>query len=342
MLWDDLPTPFTALAPMEDVTDTAFRQLVRECHPPDIFFTEFTSCDGLCSRGRERVIHRLKYGSDERPIVAQVWGNNPENYFQTGRILTELQFDGVDINLGCPVPKIVKSGHCSALIEQPNLVAELVSALREGAPELPLSLKTRIGFRKIATEQWCGFLLDLKPDALIVHGRTAKQDSTVPADWNEIAKVVRLRDELEVATKIVGNGDVRSYRQCLDYHARFGVDGVMIGRGIFGNLFVFDPRGKRLEALPVEDRLALLRRHIELFREAWGTTRDFAILRRFFKVYVAGFSGAVRLRTMLMETSSDDEAFDLIRQFSDKTANPDQDPKLAALEGFNVTEVAGQ
>ena len=192
--WDNLTRPITALAPMEDVTDTVFRRIVVRCGPPDVFFTEFTNADGLCSRGRDAVIHRLRFTEEERPIVAQIWGNNPEHYRTVCSQIRDMGFDGIDINMGCPVRKIVKTGACSALIDNPPLAREIIIATMEGAGETPVSIKTRMGFTKRRTEEWSSFLLDLKPAVLTMHGRIAKDMSDVPADWQEIGKVVRIRD----------------------------------------------------------------------------------------------------------------------------------------------------
>ena len=145
--WQQLQKPFTVLAPMEEVTDTVFRRVVAQCGRPDVFFSEFTSVEGLCSQGREAVVRRLHFTAEERPLVAQVWGLEPRNFFESARLIKQLGFDGIDINMGCPVPKIIKGGSCGALIEAPALAQELVAAAKEGAGGLPVSVKTRLGFR---------------------------------------------------------------------------------------------------------------------------------------------------------------------------------------------------
>jgi len=163
--WKTLPRPFSVLAPMEDVTDSAFRRFIAKCGRPAVFYTEFTSTDGICSAGFSGVKHRLKYTEDERPLVAQIWGNNPDNYFKTCRILCEMGFDGIDINMGCPVPKVAKKGACSALIDNPDLARELIIAAKEAAGKIPISVKTRLGFKHLKTEEWGQTLLELKPAA---------------------------------------------------------------------------------------------------------------------------------------------------------------------------------
>ena len=289
---------------MEDVTDTVFRRIVASCARPHVFFTEFVSAEGLASAGRAAVIHRLRFTPGERPLVAQIWGIDPDNFREAGALIRELGFDGIDINMGCPVPKIVKHGACAALIENKSLAAELVAAAREGAAGLPLSIKTRIGFRRRATEEWIGFLLELEPEVLTVHGRIAKHMSSVPADWHEIAKAVTLRNEMKSRTLILGNGDVSSATDMHEKVALHGVDGVMIGRGIFHNPFFFDSSGRSLATATPDEKLDLLLRHARLYADTWGEGRDFEVLKKFFKIYVVNFRGAPALRAELMRAGS--------------------------------------
>ncbi len=188
--------PFFILAPMEDVTDTVFRQLVQKTNlgQPEILFTEFTNCDGICSIGQSRVIHRLKYSDIEKPIVAQIWGKTPQNYYETAKLCFELGFDGVDINFGCPEKNVIKQGCCSAMIKTPNLAKEIIKAVKAGLNnQIPVSVKTRIGFGKIETNEWIPFLLEQNLSAITVHGRTVS-GSDLPANWQEIKKSVELRN----------------------------------------------------------------------------------------------------------------------------------------------------
>ncbi len=312
--------PFLALAPMEDVTDFAFREILAETAPPDVFFTEFTNADGLMSAGRETVIKRLMYSEKQRPIVAQLWGNNPETMRGAATLVAELGFDGIDINMGCPDKSVVKIGAGSALIENWDLARELILAAKEGAKigeaeNLPVSVKTRIGFNKIVTEEWAEFLLNQGIACLTVHGRTKKQMSKVPANWEEIGKVAKVRDEMGVETLIVGNGDVESWEDAGGKAEEFGVDGVMIGRGIFSNPWIFEKEGAKKHSVcesektrhSVEEHLNLLLKHTQLFEETWGKEKNFAIMKKFFKIYVRGFDGANELRQRLMECGSFEE-----------------------------------
>mgnify|MGYP001578472218 CR=1 FL=1 len=236
--------PIIALAPMEDVTDTVLRELLLDVADPGalhVVMTEFVSTDGLVhKKARQRVIHRLQVTDEERrllnkknvKIVAQIWGNTPENYQQVVKEITEeMEFDGIDINMGCPVPKVVARGCCSGLIGNPTLAKEIIQAAQE-ATDLPVSVKTRIGLKSVATEEWIGHVLETKPAALTIHGRTQKQMSHGLADWNEIAKAARLRDQLGLDLPIIGNGDIQSLEEARAKCAEFKLDGAMIGRGI--------------------------------------------------------------------------------------------------------------
>jgi len=314
--WHRLPKPIKVLAPMEDVTDTVFRRIVARCGRPDVFFTEFTNTDGMCSDGREAVIHRLQFTEIERPIVAQIWGNNPEHYYKAARDLHEMGFDGIDINMGCPVKKIVKNGCCSALIENKPLVRELVAAAKEGSRGLPVSVKTRIGFRKIETEEWASFLLEQEPTVLTMHGRTAKEMSDFPAKWEEIGKVVRVRNRMGSETLVIGNGDVESLAEIDDKAKSYGVDGVMVGRGIFGNIHLFDAQRSNLDT-PPRQRLELLVEHLDLYRSTWGSDKNFEVMKKFVKVYVSGFPGAAKLRNRLMAATGYGQIDEILRDWSD-------------------------
>lgn len=309
--WNNLKKPIMILAPMEDVTDVVFREIVVSCARPDVFFTEFTNCDGLMSEGFDEVSKRLKFTENQRPIVAQVWGKSPENYFKAAKLIKEMGFDGIDINMGCPVRDVVAQGSCSALINNHKLAEEIIEATLKGADGLPVSVKTRLGFRKIQTEEWFSFLLHFDLAEITVHGRVASEMSKLPANWEEIGKVAKLRDELRPKTLIIGNGDVTNYKEALEKCEKFGVDGVMIGRGIFNNLFAFD-KSENPHVATKEELLNKLREHVILFDKTWGKKKDFNIMKKFFKIYVTGFPGASDLRAKLMEAKSKDEVLQIV------------------------------
>lgn len=301
------PRPLFIQAPMEDVTDTVFRRVLAQTGAPDIFFTEFTNVEGLLSKGRERVIHRLQFTEDEHPLIAQLWGDNPDNYFTIAQELASMGFDGIDINMGCPIHKKVRRGACSGLINFPDRASEIIKATQEGSSGLPVSVKTRCGISTWVTEKWVSHLLTHNLAALTLHGRIAKEMSHFPARWDEIAKAVSLRDAIAPQTKIIGNGDVSSYQDGLDKIQEYGVDGVMIGRGIFKNPWVFDPETDPTTKT-LADRMELLKYHVELFESTWGTRKNFHLLKKFFKIYVHGLPNAAELRDRLMRVENAGEA----------------------------------
>ena len=301
---------------MEDVTDTVFRQIITDCGKPDVFFTEFTNVEGICSRGRHKVAKRLKFTDIERPIVAQIWGNDPKNYLETAKLIKEMKFDGIDINMGCPEKSIVKKGSCAALINNHSLAREIILATRAGAGGLPISVKTRIGIKNIQTEEWSTFLLNLNLQALIIHGRTALEMSDVPAHWEEIGKVVKLRDALNLKTLIIGNGDVKSMNDAMEKYEKYKVDGVMIGRGIFDNLWVFN-KNINPNSISYQDKLKLLIKHIKLFDKTWGSrrlgTKNFSIMKKFYKIYISGMPDASNVRTELMKFRNAKETLEFLK-----------------------------
>jgi nifR3 family TIM-barrel protein len=308
--WQELPRPLFALAPMEDVTDTVFREIVLSVSDPrwlHVVCAEFTSTDGLCHpAGRPKVTERLHVNTSERALlrslgvklVAQIWGSRPEKFREAARLIcTEMDFDGIDINMGCPVRKIVKQAGCSALIGEPALAQEIVLATKEAA-DVPVSVKTRTGLKEVAIESWITALLETEPAAIILHGRTQKQMSKVPADWQEIARAVRVRDASGYAVPVLGNGDVTSVADALQKIGQSGVDGVMVGRGILQDVWFFNHPARRVSK---EDRLELLQRHTRLFAETWGGRKNFNILKKFYKIYCSGFPGSAELRKQLMQ-----------------------------------------
>ncbi len=309
-IFTKLPQPFFVLAPMDDVTDTVFRQVVAKCAPPDLYFTEFVSVDGLQSPGRTSLMDKLKFTDAERPLIAQIWGLKPENYEQTARDLVAMGFAGIDINLGCPVPKVVKMGACSALINNRELATELIAATKRGAGELPVSIKTRIGIKELDLS-WIEFLLKQDLAALTVHTRTVKAMSKVPADWAVFEEIVKLRDQLAPKTVLIGNGDVLSRQQGLELAQRYGLEGIMIGRGVFHDPFVFAADSPWAD-MDRRARLDLFADHIKLFMSTWGETHNPASLKKFAKIYVNGFAGASELRVKLMAARSAAELLALV------------------------------
>ncbi len=354
--WQDLPKPFFVMAPMADVTDAAFRYLfakyskyggqdigtygeftphLHASDGPDVIWTEFVSCDGLWHTREKQgmpdsenpLMRDLLYSEAERPIVAQLFSGKPEMMEYGARLVRELGFDGVDINMGCPDRTIEKQGSGASLIKNPTLARELIDAAKQGArmgeaDGIPVSVKTRIGYNRDESDTWLPTLLESGIAALTVHARTRGEMSLVPARWEHVAHAVKLRNEIckknwtsdvQFKTLIIGNGDVANMRQARERVAETGCDGVMIGRGIFGNPWRYrediDP-----DAILPEEKLRVLVEHVELF-EKLLPHKNFAIMKKHFKAYVNGWDGAKELRNTLMESNSAEDVERIIRRY---------------------------
>ena len=297
--------PIMVLAPMDDVTDLVFRQLIEELASADLYMTEFASVEGFCSAGRPAIERRLRLADGERNVIAQIWGKTPAKYRETAEELSKRPFVGIDINMGCPARDVIKTGACSGLIRTPDLAAEIIAATKAGAGDLPVSVKTRIGFNEPDIEGWIGHLLRQDIAALTVHLRTVKEQSKVPAHWELMPQILALRDQIAPDTVIIGNGDIESREEALEKHAVSGLDGVMVGRGIFHNPWLFETEARDHS---VEERRATLLRHLDLFEQTWTNhEKRFEPLKKFFKIYIQGFENAAELRAQLMDTASLDE-----------------------------------
>jgi tRNA-dihydrouridine synthase len=323
---ETLPKPFFVLAPMDDVTDTVFRQIVQTTAAPDLFFTEFVNVDGLMSPGRSKLLKKLRFVEGEKSLVAQLWGLKPENFkavaeqIADGRLAKELglpdgcNFVGVDLNMGCPAKSEVQNGACSALIKIENreLADQIIEATREGlAGRLPLSVKTRLGFNQVDMT-WFEFLLGKNLNMLTVHGRTRKEMSKVPAHWELIGEVSKMRDQQAPQTLLVGNGDVENREQGAGLAARYNLDGIMIGRGIFHDPYAF-AQDSPWEAVPKAERIAMYRNQVAMFGQTWQQgERNIKTLNKFCKVYINGFDGAKELREKLMDAESVPELLSLL------------------------------
>ncbi|MCB9812027.1 tRNA-dihydrouridine synthase [Candidatus Nomurabacteria bacterium] len=356
--WQQLPKPIMAVAPMADVTDAAFRRLLAKysAHTrkdgtvggPDVMWTEFVSADGLLlatPEGKEKLQADLIYSEAERPIVAQLFTANPEHMEQVAALCRELGFDGVDINMGCPDRSIEKQGCGAAMIKTPEVAVEVIRAAKRGARHgekdgIPVSVKTRLGYKEDQVEEWIVTLLKEEPAALTVHLRTRKDLSQVPARWERLTRVVELRDELSLETLVLGNGDVLSLADAEEKVAASGADGAMIGRALFGDPWFFHPTKQlpiHLTALPTHgvdretiikaateeegveyitlaERLRVLVEHTKLFAELLPH-KHFAIMKKHYKAYANGFPYAKELRIALMETSSPAEVEAVVKDF---------------------------
>lgn len=315
--WEKLPKPFFVLAPLANVTDAAFRRVIAKYSKPKgphVFYTEFVSADGLVLGNRDILLKDLMFTEAERPIVAQFFSSTPEYMEKAAALAQELGFDGVDINMGCPDKSVEKQGGGAALIKTPEKAVALIEAAKRGAPKLPISVKTRAGYNKDTLEEWIPVLLKAEPAALILHARTRKEMSKVPARWERVKRAVEIRDEMGSKTLIIGNGDLIDVTDAEIKVQESGADGAMLGRAIFGRPWLFANSGE-LTNMSVEKRLRVGVEHAEAFQELLGDIKNFAIMRKHFKAYCEGFPGAKELRMELMETKNAEEVKEIVENF---------------------------
>ncbi len=303
--------PFFAIAPMADVTDAAFRQVITKYGKPDVMWTEFCSADGLVlapEEGRKKLQDAFIYSENERPIVAQIFGSNPENIAKATKMVEELGFDGVDINMGCPDRSVEKQGSGSALMKTPDLAVEIIEAAK-AAVSIPVSVKIRVGYKKDELNEWLPKILSAGPEVVSIHARTRKEMSKVPADWDYIKRAVNIRNKYsgEDGPLIIGNGDVNSVKEGIERFNETGCDGIMIGRGIFGKPWVFSEIEPDLGM-----KLNALEEHIRLYEELLPN-RNFNLMKKHFKAYIEGFDGAKGLRLDLMKIEGGDEAVQVLK-----------------------------
>lgn len=316
--WNQLPKPFFVMAPMADVTDTAFRQLVAKRGAPDVFWTEFVSADGLYHtreikkmKDAENPLMGILAKSDtERPIIAQIFSSKPDMIEYATKLVAELGFDGIDINMGCPDRAIEKQGAGAALVKNPKLAVNLIRAAQE-ASSLPVSVKTRIGYNSESLEGWLTAILEANPVAITLHLRTRKEMSLVPADWKLMKKAVEIRNRVNPAVLLIGNGDVQDLRDAREKVAESGCDGAMFGRAMFGNPWVFV--GRENADTPLAEKLAALIELAQSF-EKLVPRKNFSILKKHIKAFVTGFDGAADLRAKLMEVESASEIASVIAE----------------------------
>lgn len=309
--WQNLPTPFLILAPMEGVTDHVFRQVVHKAGAPDIFFTEFTNVSSYASpAGRQNALARLKTVETDHPIVAQIWGKNPDHFALLSRDIKNLNFQGIDLNMGCPDRYVNRAGGGAAMIKTPDLALDCIKKAQDST-DLPVSVKTRLGFSSLAEyTDWISLLLTQNLPALTIHLRTRKEMSKVDAHFELIPDLITLRDQISPNTKLIINGDIKDKAQALKLHEQYPkIDGFMIGRGVFANPFCFTEKSPTRQEL-----IELLNYHLDLFDTARlsDQNRPFEPLKRFFKVYINHFPGASDLREQLMHTKATAEVRNII------------------------------
>lgn len=376
--------PLFVLAPMADVTDAAFRRIIAKysrmgaraqgapnrhvAGGPDAMWTEFVSADGLArapKAGRDKLLRDLVYSEAERPIIAQFFTSNPVHMELAAELAVEMGFDGIDINMGCPDKSIEKQGAGASMIKSPRTARKVLraairgaarAAQRLGKPVPAVSVKTRIGYGKNELATWLPALLAERPALITVHARNRKELSLVPARWEHVREAVEIRDRLqahvpiEKRTLIFGNGDARNLADAREKAKASGADGVMLGRAIFGNPWLFDESaymhvdtnagGKGVDVASgqtvgfggavlgvdhfynktqIAERLRVMVEHTELFEKLLGDLKNFSIMKKHYKAYVHGWEGAKELRALLMQTNSVAEVKEVVDNYLTNT-----------------------
>ena len=321
--WTKLNKPFFILAPMEDVTDIVFRKVIDKAGSADVYFTEFTNSDSYAhALGIESLRGRLKFDSDEKPIVAHIWGDKPENFARMSVDLNKMGFDGIDINMGCPAPNVFKHGRGAGLILRPDVARELIQAAKTGG--LPVSVKTRLGHSKLSEwKAWLTHLLKQDIANLSIHLRTKTEMSNYDAHWELMPEILKLRDEIAPNTLITMNGDIKDFKMGMELYEKYKVDGIMIGRGVFHNPFALNKDGITRDQ---EDFLELFKYHLELYdKYVLEEPRLKKPLQRFFKIYIRSIKGASKLRTELMDYKDTNDIRDMLEKFEQGLLVDDED-----------------
>ncbi|MEI6042542.1 MAG: tRNA-dihydrouridine synthase [bacterium] len=339
--------PIFVLAPMADVTDCAFRYVIAKYGMPDVLWTEFVAADGLVratEEGKKKLLADLKFSSElEHPIVAQLFGSHPQYMEEACKLVAELGFDGIDLNMGCPDKSIEKQGAGASMMKNPKLAKEIVLAAKRGVERasqeskgdstgeksikiIPITVKTRVGYNKDELDSWLKNILEAAPAVVTVHARTRKEMSKVPANWDYVNRAVLIRNKMQSHlieagknhTLIFGNGDVESIEDGYKKAKDTGADGVMIGRAIFGNPWLFstirNPLQEPLEP-SIKEKLNVMVEHTQKFQNELGGIKNFAVMKKHYKAYVNGFDGAKELRAQLMETQNAGEVRKIVEDF---------------------------
>lgn len=338
--WSQHESPILGLSPMDGVTDHPFRQIQKKYGRPSVVYTEFTSVEGVC-HGADRLLNDFLFDESQRPIVAQIYGTTPDYFRQTAILLCELGFDGIDINMGCPAKNVAHSGAGAALIQNPELAQSIIAAVKTGVhqwqqgvsfpdnlpditnkiwsqvesrhqqlpskyqekQEVPVSVKTRIGYDSVVVKDWIKFLLEQDVSAIALHGRTLKQQYGGQASWEHIGEAAQIANSTN--TLILGNGDIKSYQDALEKIKDYQLDGVLIGRGAMGNPYVFtEPETVRPATI-----FEIAVEHTQLYEATFHNSPKYHFLpmRKHLGWYVKDIPYASQVRIELFQTESSQE-----------------------------------
>ena len=305
--WIKLNKPIICSAPMAGITDPVFRQVLIKYGKPDVIWTEMVSIEAIYRNNKKEFKTDLKFNKNEQPVIAQVFGSKPEQFIRATKLINKLGYSGIDINMGCPDKNINKQCSGSALIQDLKLAVEIIKQVKKVAGDMPVSVKTRIGYTRNQVETWIKEILSTKIDTLIIHGRYKTQNFTGIADWKAINEVVKLRDAMQSKTIIIGNGDIQNKKQAIEYAKKYKVDGVMIGRAMLGNPWVFTDK-----VADKNDRIEAIKFHLNEFTKYFKETEFFSC-KKHLAAYASDFDGAKKLRSELVKAQSSKQALEILK-----------------------------
>ncbi len=307
---------------MDGYTDLPLRQMLVKYGSPDVFFTEFVSADGLSSKkGRKNLTRILEYKENERPIVAQLFGSNPDTYTTASEFIIELGFDGIDINMGCPDRKVFSNGAGSALVENIPLAKQIIQKTKKAAGNIPVSIKTRIGISDNSIKTWIPALLEEEPEVITIHGRTKTQMYKGKADWESIKEAVEIRDRLGSKTLIIGNGDVSTYQDGIEKCLKYGTDGFMIARAMIGNPWIFNKNINKTD-VDLKEIFKAMIVHSKLYEENMPQGNKFYPMRKHLQEYLSGFRYSKQFRLRLVTVNNSKEVEELIEEYKAESHKP--------------------
>jgi tRNA-dihydrouridine synthase B len=350
--WHQLKKPVIGLSPMDGVTDQPYRHIHKKYGNPDVIYTEFTNVEGIC-HGATRLLKDFLYDETQRPIVAQIYGKTPEYFRQVSILLCQLGFDGIDINMGCPAKSVEHAGSGAALIKTPKLAQKIILATKQGVQDylngqrakncseitdeiaieiekreellpkkyqqrknIPVSVKTRIGYSTPIVEDWIPIILETKPTLIALHGRTLKQQYSGKANWDEIKKAAELCHKNDVL--ILGNGDISDLDDAHNKINQFDVDGILIGRASLGNPLFFTKDGAGTDnAKPSKSIFEIALEHSYLFEKTYSSDPryNFLPMRKHLGWYVKSFPGARDARVELFKTNNPKEVEVVLKKY---------------------------
>jgi nifR3 family TIM-barrel protein len=306
--WEKLKKPISASAPMAGVTDAAFRRLLAESGKPDVIWTEMISLAGIVARGEKAFENEMRFSEAERPVVFQFFGSTPQEFTLCGKIARTREADGIDINMGCPDKAVEKQGAGATIMKSPSLAKEIIAATMDNAEDLPVSVKTRLGYASTdEMEDWFTAIAETKPAVISIHGRTRTERRKGRASWENIKKAGEIIKSISPTTLVLGNGDIESKKEGDKLANEAGIDGYMVGRAIVGNAWLFSG-----EKVTKEKRLNGALRHLGLFKEILAENESFEMMKKHLSGYASGFVGAKKLRTKLMSAKSVEEAMGIL------------------------------